>query len=58
MQRAQSDDELRHASLRSNPLMLERVGSTPPVGYSCWGGRPHGIACQNWAVNNQDRSRP
>ena len=26
--------------------------------YQCWGGRPHGIACQNWAVNNQDRSRP
>ncbi|HEY2621001.1 MAG TPA: LysR family transcriptional regulator [Acetobacteraceae bacterium] len=24
----------------------------------CWGGRPHGIACQNWAVKNQDRSRP
>src|SRR3984957_7506972 len=22
----------------------------------CWGGRPHGIECQYWVVNNQDRS--
>ena len=24
----------------------------------CWGGRPHGIACQTWGCDNQDRSRP
>ena len=24
----------------------------------CWGGRPHGIECQNWVVTNQYRSRP
>jgi wobble nucleotide-excising tRNase len=24
----------------------------------CWGGRPHGIECQNGAVNRQSRSHP
>jgi hypothetical protein len=29
----------------------------PPI-LDCWGGWPHGIACQTWVVSNQDRSRP
>ena len=37
-----------------------QLGEGGQFGFSChcWGGRPHGIACQNWAVNNQNRSRP
>jgi hypothetical protein len=33
-------------------------GVTTGFVQNCWGGRPHGIECQNWTVRNQDRSRP
>jgi hypothetical protein len=39
---------------------LVRSGTGGPVEHilDCWSGRPHGIACQSWVVNNQHRSRP
>ena len=39
----------------SNSKALNVISGLP---YPCWGGRPHGIECQNWVVNHQDRSRP
>jgi len=28
------------------------------ISESCWGGRPHGIACQGWVVETPTRDRP
>ena len=41
--------ELRRVSVPLGALSLRE---------DCWGGRPHGIACQTWGCSNQDRSRP
>jgi hypothetical protein len=38
--------------------ILADAGVTEAPMLDCWGGRPHGIACQTWVVINQDRSRP
>src|ERR1700677_5274609 len=38
--------------------ILADAGVTTAPMLDCWGGRPHGIECQNWVVANQDRSHP
>jgi hypothetical protein len=46
------------------PIMLDRLLSvsfcryTRSDAHSCWGGRPHGIECQNWLSLNWPRRKP